>query len=74
MLGTTRKGSRSIVPFNHSGPGRPKRGMTKQFSVKLEYPEASHILKEVKERDITIYQYFNELVREDRILKSGKAS
>ncbi len=69
------RGRKRILPLAKlDGPGRPKRGITRQFNTKLEYLETKHLLKEVELTGITISQYLQNLVREDRILKSGKVN
>ena len=70
-----RKRGRPIIPLGKlDGPGRPGKGIIRRIYSELEYPETKHMLAECANRGITMKQYFQELVREDRILKSGKAN
>jgi len=74
MLAATKKQGRPFLPFKHSKRGRPKESILRAFIFYLKYSKARHVLKECKERDITITQYFDDLVSKDIDLKSQQVN
>ena len=69
-----KKQGRPFLPFKHTGRGRPKESILRAFIFYLKYSKARHVLKECKERDITITQYFDDLVSKDIDLKLRKVN
>ncbi len=66
MLAEKKKNpGRPFSLFKHSGRGRPKESIQRAFLFYLKYSKARHVLKVCQERDITITQYFNDLVSTD---------
>ena len=67
MLAATKKKKRGR-PFNlfkHSTRGRPKESIQRAFLFYLKYSKARHVLKVCQEHNITITQYFDDLVSKD---------
>ena len=67
MLAATKKKKRGR-PFNlfkHSTRGRPKESIQRAFLFYLKYSKARHVLKVCQEHNITITQYFDDLVSND---------
>ena len=60
-----KKRGRPFSPFKHSSRGRPKESIQRAFLFYLKYSKARHVLKVCQEREITITQYFDDLVTTD---------
>ena len=60
-----KKRGRPFSPFKHSSRGRPKESIQRAFLFYLKYSKARHVLKVCQEHDITITQYFDDLVSND---------
>ena len=74
MQQAAKKQGRPFLPYKHTGRGRPKESILRAFIFYLKYSKARHVLKECKERDITITQYFDDLVSKDIDLKLRKVN
>tara|TARA_R110000765_G_scaffold249423_1_gene351190 strand:+ start:116 stop:349 length:234 start_codon:yes stop_codon:yes gene_type:complete len=74
MLAATKKKKRGrpFSLFKHSTRGRPKESIQRAFLFYLKYSKARHVLNECQERDLTITQYFDNLVSKDLDLKSQR--
>jgi hypothetical protein len=60
-----KKRGRPFSLFKHSTRGRPKESIQRAFLFYLKYSKARHVLKVCQKHDITITQYFNDLVSTD---------
>jgi hypothetical protein len=60
-----KKLGRPFSLFKHTTRGRPKESIQRAFLFYLKYSKARHVLKVCQERDITITQYFDDLVSTD---------
>ena len=67
-----KKRGRPFSPFKHSSRGRPKESIQRAFLFYLKYSKARHVLKVCQERDLTITQYFDDLVTKDLGSKSNR--
>ena len=67
-----KKRGRPFSPFKHSTRGRPKESIQRAFLFYLKYSKARHVLKVCQERDLTITQYFDDLVTKDLGSKSNR--
>ena len=65
LVATKKKRGRPFSLFKHTTRGRPKESIQRAFLFYLKYSKARHVLKVCQERDITITQYFNDLVSTD---------
>ena len=65
LVATKKKRGRPFSLFKHTTMGRPKESIQRAFLFYLKYSKARHVLKVCQERDITITQYFNDLVTTD---------
>ena len=75
MLAEAKKKGKRGRPFTllkHSTRGRPKESILRAFLFYLKYSKARHVLKVCQERDITITEYFDDLVSKDLNLKSNR--
>ena len=67
-----KKRGRPFSLFKHSSRGRPKESIQRAFLFYLKYSKARHVLKVCQERDLTITQYFDDLVSKDLGSKSNR--
>ena len=67
-----KKRGRPFSLFKHSSRGRPKESIQRAFLFYLKYSKARHVLKVCQERDLTITQYFDDLVTKDLGSKSNR--
>ena len=74
MLATAKKRGRPILPFKHVGRGRPSESILRAFLFHLKYSKAKHVLTECEQRELTITQYFNDLVTKDIEKKQRKVN
>lgn len=72
MIATARRKGRPILPFKHVGRGRPSESILRAFFFYLRYSRAKHVLKECKERELTITQYFDDLIDREINAKKGR--
>ena len=66
------KRGRPFTLFKHSTRGRPKESILRAFLFYLKYSKARHVLRVCQERDLTITEYFDDLVSKDLNLKSKR--
>jgi len=67
-----KKRGRPFSLFKHSSRGRPKESIQRAFLFYLKYSKARHVLKVCQGRDLTITQYFDDLVTKDLGSKSNR--
>jgi len=67
-----KKRGRPFNLFKHDTRGRPKESIQRAFLFYLKYSKARHVLNECEEHDLTITQYFDDLVTQDINLKSKR--
>ena len=66
------KRGRPFTLFKHENRGRPKESILRAFLFYLKYSKARHVLQVCQEREITITEYFDDLVSKDLNLKSKR--